>query len=41
MESGRVYDYKNAWCVLDGVNPASSQEMAEYRKRPEKEGLSK
>ena len=30
-----IYDYKNSWCVLDGVDPTSSKEIAEYRKRNE------
>jgi hypothetical protein len=24
LESTRIYDYKNSWCVLDGVDPTSS-----------------
>ena len=37
LQSGRIYDYKNSWCVLEGVNPTSFREMAEYRKRMLKE----
>jgi hypothetical protein len=33
LQSGRVYDYKNSWCVLEGVDPTSSKQMAEYRRR--------
>jgi hypothetical protein len=33
LESSRIYDYKNSWCVLDGVDPTSSSQMAEYRRR--------
>jgi hypothetical protein len=28
LESSRIYDYRNSWCVLDGVDPTSST-MAE------------
>ena len=24
LESGRIYDYRNSWCVLDGVDPTTS-----------------
>lgn len=33
LESSRIYDYKNGWCVLEGVDPTSSTQMAEYRRR--------
>jgi hypothetical protein len=33
LNSSRVFDYKNAWCVLEGVDPTSWKEMREYRKR--------
>jgi hypothetical protein len=29
LESSRIYDYRNSWCVLDGVDPRSSKTMAE------------
>ena len=29
LESSRIYDYRNSWCVLDGVDPTSSKTMAE------------
>jgi len=33
LESPRIYDYRNSWCVLEGVDPTSSRQMAEYRRR--------
>jgi hypothetical protein len=33
LESDRIYDYRNSWCVLEGVDPTSSSQMAEYRRR--------
>lgn len=33
LESSRIYDYKNSWCVLEGVDATSSKEVAEYRRR--------
>ena len=32
LDSGRVFDYRNAWCVLEGVDPTSWYEMCEYGK---------
>jgi hypothetical protein len=29
----RIYEYRNAWCVLSGVDPASSEQIAEYERR--------
>jgi hypothetical protein len=29
LESSRIYDYRNSWCVLDGVDPTSSKTMVE------------
>lgn len=37
LESSRIYDYNNAWCVLEGIDPTSSEQMAEYRGRMEKQ----
>ena len=37
LSAGYIYDYKNSWCVLEGVDPTSSKQMDEYRKRLEKE----
>jgi hypothetical protein len=31
LDSRLIYDYRNAWCVLDGFDPTSSKQMAEYR----------
>lgn len=37
LDSSLIYDYRNAWCVLDGVDPTSSFQMKEYRRvQPEK-----
>jgi len=36
LQNSRIYDYKNSWCVLEGVDPTSSRELAEYRKRRQK-----
>jgi hypothetical protein len=33
LDSSRIYDYKNSWCVLEGVDPTSWKEMKEYRER--------
>jgi len=38
LDSSRIYDFKNAWCVLDGVDPTSWKQMAEYRRRMPSEG---
>jgi hypothetical protein len=38
LDSTRIYDYRNSWCVLDGVDPTSWHQMREYRKRLEREG---
>jgi len=27
LQSGRIYDHKNSWCVLEGIDPTSSREM--------------
>jgi hypothetical protein len=29
LESSRIYDYRNSWCVLDRVDPTSSKAMTE------------
>lgn len=31
LQSSRIYDYKNSWCVLAGVDPTSSKQTAKYR----------
>jgi hypothetical protein len=33
LDSTRIFDYRNSWCVLDGVDPTSWQQMREYRRR--------
>lgn len=33
LESSRIYDFKNSWCVLEGVDPTSSSQMVDYRRR--------
>jgi hypothetical protein len=33
LDSSRIYDFKNAWCVLDGVDPTSYKAMQEYKRR--------
>ena len=37
LNSSRIFDYRNAWCVLEGVEPTSWKEIREYRKRFEGE----
>ena len=32
LDSNRIFDYRNSWCVLDGVDPTSWLQMREYRK---------
>jgi hypothetical protein len=34
LESSRIYDYRNSWYVLDGVDPTSSKAMAEKVRHP-------
>jgi hypothetical protein len=36
LDSSQVFDYRNAWCLLDGVAPTSWKEIREYRKRFDK-----
>jgi hypothetical protein len=31
LESSRIYDYKNSWCVFNGVDPTSSISLANAR----------
>src|ERR1051326_4017024 len=38
LDSSRIYDYRNSWCVLDGVDPTSWAKMREYRRRIQSEG---
>ena len=38
LDSSRIYDFRNAWCVLDGVDPTSWKEVAEYKGRILSEG---
>jgi hypothetical protein len=38
LDSLRIYDYRNSWCVLDGVDPTSWRQMREYRKWLERDG---
>jgi hypothetical protein len=33
LDSSRIWDYRNAWCVLDGVDPTSSFQMKVYRQQ--------
>jgi len=38
LDSTRIYGFRNAWCVLDGVDPTSWKEVAEYKRRILSEG---
>jgi len=33
LNNSRMNDFKNAWCVLDGVDPTSWKEMKEHKRR--------
>jgi hypothetical protein len=33
LQSSRIYDYRNSWCVLDGVDPTSPKSMAQWLKK--------
>jgi hypothetical protein len=36
LDSSRIYDYRNAWCVLDEVDPTDWKQVVRYRKLLEK-----
>jgi hypothetical protein len=33
LQSSRIYDYRNSWCVLDGVDSTSPKSMAQWLKK--------